>query len=66
MDQKELLEQIASADGFVLTQIVQATLARYRSLFPDEDIVFLSFPKKDRDERVSVLRRVADLIEQHE
>lgn len=66
MDQKELLEQIASADDFVLTQIVQAVLARYRALFPDEDVVFLSFPDKDRDARVSLLRSAADLIELHE
>ena len=43
---KELLEQIASVDSTGLTQIVQAVLARYRDLFPEEDVIFLSFPKK--------------------
>ena len=63
---KELLEQIASADSTGLTQIVQAVLSRYRALFPDEDVVFLSFPEKDRDARVALLRHVADMIERHE
>ena len=66
MDQKELLEQIRSADSLVLTQIVQAVLARYRALCPGEDVVFLSLPEKDRDSRVSLLRSVADFIELHE
>lgn len=66
MCQKELLEQIASADSFLLTKIVQAVLARYRALFPKEDVVFLSFPENDRDARISLLRHVADLIELHE
>ena len=66
MDQKKLLAQIASADSSALTQIVQAVLARYRALFPEEDIIFLSFPEHDRDARVSLLRHVADLIELHE
>lgn len=66
MDQKELLKQIATADSPVLTQIVQAVLARYRALFPEEDVVFLSFPEKDREARVSLLRNVADFIELHE
>ena len=66
MDQKKLLAQIASADSSALTQIVQAVLARYRALFPEEDIIFLSFPEKDRDARVSLLRHVADLIELYE
>jgi hypothetical protein len=66
MCQKELLEQIASADSFLLTQIVHAVLARYRTLFPEEDVVFLSFPENDRDARISLLRHVADLIELHE
>lgn len=66
MEQKELLNQIASADSPALTQIVQAVLARYRTLFPEEDVVFLSFPEKDRETRVSLLRNVADFIELHE
>ena len=66
MDQKKLLAQIASADSITLTQIVQAVLTRYRTLFPEEDVIFLSFPENDRDARVSLLRHVADLIELHE
>ena len=66
MDQKKLLAQSASGDSSALTQIVQAVLARYRALFPEEDVIFLSFPENDRDARVSLLRHVADLIELHE
>ena len=51
MDQKKLLAQIASADSITLTQIVQAVLTRYRTLFPEEDVIFLSFPENDRDAR---------------
>ena len=48
MGQKELMEQIASADSFLLTQIVQAVLSRYRALFPDDEVFFLSLPARSR------------------
>lgn len=61
-----LISCIQNADSAELSEIVQAVLARYRTLFPEEDVVFLSFPEKDRDARVSLLCRVAELIKLHE
>ena len=66
MYQMEFVEQIKSADSIVLSDIVQAVLARYRDLYPNEEVVFFSFPERDRDARVSLLRSIADFIELHE
>ena len=63
MGQKELMEQIASADSFLLTQIVQAVLSRYRALFPDDEVFFLSLPARNSAERAAILRKAADMIE---
>ena len=61
-----LISYIQNANDTELASIVQAVLARYRTLFPGEDVVFPSFPENDRDARVTLLRHAADLIEMHE
>ena len=61
-----LTSYIQNANDTELASIVQAVLARYRTLFSGEDVIFLSFPENDRDARVALLRHVADLIELHE
>lgn len=61
--QKEILAQIASAEAHELSRIVQAVLARYDVLFPEDEVFFLSLPTGDRAERAAILRQAADLIE---
>lgn len=46
-----ICKQIETANDRELSQIVQAVLSRYRVLFPDEEVIFLSLPIHDREER---------------
>ena len=62
MDIKAILTQISSASDRELTDIVRAVLARYDTLFPEEEVFFLSLPKYDRQEREAILSRFAELV----
>ena len=62
MDIKAILTRISSASDRELTDIVRAVLARYDTLFPEEEIFFLSLPKYDRQEREAILSRFAELV----
>ena len=55
IEKKAVLEWIASARDYELSEIVLATLARYRVLFPEEEVVFLSLPLDDQEERSAIL-----------
>ena len=62
MDIKAILTRISSASDRELTDIVRAVLARYDTLFPEEEVFFLSLPKHDQQEREAILSRFADLV----
>ena len=62
MEIKDILTRIASASDRELTDIVRAVLARYDTLFPEEEVVFLSLPKHDQQEREAILARFAELV----
>ena len=53
-----------TADSMELSEIVQAVVRRYAKLFADEEVVFLSLPKHNREERCRIIRAVLE-IEQH-
>lgn len=46
-----VLTAIARASDAELNEIVQAVIRRYAQQFPDWDVLFLSMPKNDRQER---------------
>lgn len=46
-----ICKRIETANDLELSQIVQALLSRYHVLFPDEEVIFLSLPLHDREER---------------
>ena len=56
-----VLSRIASADCHELTKIVRAVLDRYRILLPDEEVLFLSLPLEDQEERAEILRKAAKM-----
>ena len=58
---KAVLSRIAAADSQELTQIVRATLERYQVLFPEEDVLFLSLPLHDQEERAAIVRKAVEL-----
>lgn len=56
-----VLSRIAAADSRELSGIVRATLDRYQALFPDEEVLFLSLPLHDQEERAAILRKAVEL-----
>lgn len=50
-----ILRMIETADDGALSEIVRAVLRRYAKLFPEEEVVFLSIPKQDMQERRRIL-----------
>ena len=55
-----VISRIAAADSRELSEIVRATLERYRVLFPEEEVVFLSLPLDDQEERSAILRQAVE------
>ncbi len=56
-----VLSRISAADSQELNAIVRATLERYRVLFPEEEVLFLSLPLDDHEQRVAILRQAVEL-----
>ncbi|MBE6950133.1 MAG: hypothetical protein E7451_02225 [Ruminococcaceae bacterium] len=55
MEQRELLEMIDRAGERELNAVVLRLLNRYGELFPKEEMLFLSLPLEDREERKRIL-----------
>jgi hypothetical protein len=60
MDQ--LIRKITEADDIALSVIVQAVIKRYGALHSDWEIMFLSLPKYDVEERNRILRSVSEIL----
>jgi hypothetical protein len=60
MDQ--LVQRITEADDIALSEIVQAVIKRYGVLHSDWEIMFLSLPKYDVEERNRILRSVSEIL----
>lgn len=57
---------IGMVDSRELSEIVRAVLERYRELFAEEEVVFLSLPKGDLQERKRIIDAVLSLEENRE
>ena len=55
---KRLIKRIGNADGYEIDEVLDALHRRYQKLYPDQEVIFLSLPRKDRQER---RRRIAFL-----
>ena len=60
---KLLCWMIRSADSLDLSEIVQAVVRRYGCLFAEEEVVFLSMPKHDREERRRIIQGILNIEE---
>lgn len=49
---------IGSAASIELSQVVQAVVHRYAELFAEEEVIFLSLPKHDFEERRRIIQGV--------
>ena len=52
---EELLAQIEQADDIQISRIIRAVIRRYSSVSPEHEVVFLSLPTNDPEERQLVL-----------
>lgn len=52
---EEILGKISQMNETELNQVALAVLERYRTAFPREEVIFLSLPKDDGDERRRIL-----------
>lgn len=58
----DILRRIGGMNDAELSQVVLSVMGRYQKLFPQEEIIFLSLPKDDPDERQRILEAVSCLV----
>lgn len=58
----ELIRQITQVPVEEIGDILQAAMERYRALFPEEEILYLSLPKNDSQERQRLLQTIQPLL----
>lgn len=59
---RDLIERIEQADDRTISRIIQAVIRRYGKLYPDQEIVFLSLPVGEQEERLQVLRHALEAL----
>ena len=58
---ENILERIEQADDFEINEIIQAVIRRYKLVFPDWEIIFLSLPVQS-EERKLLLDQTIDQL----
>lgn len=56
-----VLERIAQADDFEINEIIHAVIRRYKLVFPDWEVIFLSLPIQ-AEERKLLLDQTIDQL----
>lgn len=60
-----LLKRIQKADDKEMNEIIHSILKRYRTVYPDWDVAFLSLPKDDTKKRAALLNAILDSLREH-
>lgn len=63
---EELCERIETADGYEIDELLNAVKRRYDRLYPDSEILFLSFPRHDAAQREAAWNALMDYLRKHE
>ena len=53
----QVLEFIRQADDCQVSEIIHTLVARYKEVYPDWEVVFLSLPKNNPTERKNMIQR---------
>ncbi len=61
MNLDELCQRIRLANPEEINDILQAAFERYRILFPNDEILYLSLPKNNPQERQRLLQMIQNL-----
>ena len=60
----DIMERIKRADDAQISQVIMAVIDRYAAVHPDWEIVFLSLPKDDPEERERCIHAAAAMLRQ--
>ena len=60
-----LIEEILRADGEALNKISNAVEERYRRLFPDQEVVYLTLPRNNLEEREKQLELAVEFLRKY-
>ena len=60
-----LIEEILRADSEALNKISNAVEERYRRLFPDQEVVYLTLPRNNLEEREKQLALAVEFLRKH-
>ena len=60
-----LIEEILRADSEALNKISNAVEERYRRLFPDQEVVYLTLPRNNLEEREKQLELAVEFLRKH-
>ena len=59
------IEEILRADSEALNKISNAVEERYRRLFPDQEVVYLTLPRNNLEEREKQLELAVEFLRKH-
>ncbi len=62
----QVLIQILNASDEDISKIIQAVIKRYEMFYPDDEVVFLSLPTDDLEERRAILAAALETLEKTE
>lgn len=59
-----LLSRIEKANDLEINEIINAVLRRYKVVYPEWDVVFLSLPSTDAKKRGELLDRITRILKE--
>lgn len=62
----KLLGKIERANDFEISQMIRTIIQRYSKVYPDQEIIFLSLPVNDPEERNRTLASAFELLGKQE
>ena len=60
-----ILSKIQQSDGDELSLIIAAVIERYKAVFPDWEVMFLSLPRNDSDDCIRELELIMEFVRNH-
>ena len=64
-DFQDILARIEQADDLEISQIIQAVIRRYKTVFPDWEVIFLSLPLQP-EAKAELLEEAIAQLKKHE
>ncbi|MBQ9148040.1 MAG: hypothetical protein IJX69_00555 [Oscillospiraceae bacterium] len=65
IETRTILGWIEQADDDAISQIIQAVIRRYKQVYPGWEVVFLSLPRDNAEERRRQLNELIEFLNRH-